>query len=48
MGKDLESLELAKELVAQKPTDLTVLGNLDKVFVTANDCIKDIYGPLIW
>ncbi|PJF17391.1 hypothetical protein PSACC_02847 [Paramicrosporidium saccamoebae] len=30
MGKDSQGLELAYELIAQKPTDLITLGNLDK------------------
>lgn len=36
-GKDLEGIALAKEVAGRKPTDITTLGNLDKVFVTANE-----------
>lgn len=38
IGKDVQGLQLAKEVVAGRPTDLSTLGNLDKVFVIANDC----------
>lgn len=37
LGKDLEGLELAKEVAGCKPIDLVTLGNLDKVFVATND-----------
>lgn len=37
-GKDVQGLQLAREVAAAKPTDLSTLGNLDKVFVIANDC----------
>lgn len=38
-GRDLEGLELAKEIKELAPLDLISLGYLDKVFVALNDCI---------
>lgn len=38
-GRDLEGLELAKEIKELAPLDLISMGYLDKVFVALNDCI---------
>lgn len=37
-GRDLEGLELAKELKGLVSSDLISMGYLDKVFVALNDC----------